>query len=182
MQKPISSTLSRQNRRDRRDMQTELSGQIEHITYFNEENGFTIAKVKVDGRRDPVTVRGILMGPLPGEVLTMQGEWTHHPKYGEQFRVVDYRTAVPASVYGIQKYLGSGLIKGIGPVMARRIVKKFGKKTLEIIEEEPERLAEIEGIGNKRIVMIKAAWDAQREIRDVMLFLKGHDVSSGYAP
>jgi exodeoxyribonuclease V alpha subunit len=181
MQKPISSILSRQNRRDRRDMQTELSGQIEHITYFNEENGFTIAKVKVDGRRDPVTVRGILMGPLPGEVLTMQGEWTHHPKYGEQFRVVDYRTAVPASVYGIQKYLGSGLIKGIGPVMARRIVKKFGKKTLEIIEEEPERLAEIEGIGNKRIVMIKAAWDAQREIRDVMLFLQGHDVSSGYA-
>jgi exodeoxyribonuclease V alpha subunit len=181
MQKPISSTLSRQNRRDRRDMQTELSGQIEHITYFNEENGFTIAKVKVDGRRDPVTVRGILMGPLPGEVLTMQGEWTHHPKYGEQFRVVDYRTAVPASVYGIQKYLGSGLIKGIGPVMARRIVKNFGKKTLEIIEEEPERLAEIEGIGNKRIVMIKAAWDAQREIRDVMLFLQGHDVSSGYS-
>lgn len=162
-------------------MHTELSGQIEHITYFNEENGFTIAKVKVDGRRDPVTVRGILMGPLPGEVLTMQGEWTHHPKYGEQFRVVDYRTAVPASVYGIQKYLGSGLIKGIGPVMAGRIVKKFGKEALEIIEEEPERLAEIEGIGNKRIVMIRAAWDAQREIRDVMLFLQGHGVSSGYA-
>ena len=162
-------------------MHTELSGQIEHITYFNEENGFTIAKVKVDGRRDPVTVRGILMGPLPGEVLTMQGEWTHHPKYGEQFRVHGYRTAVPASVYGIQKYLGSGLIKGIGPVMAGRIVKKFGKETLEIIEEEPERLAEIEGIGNKRIVMIKAAWDAQREIRDVMLFLQGHGVSSGYA-
>ena len=181
MQKPISSILSRQNRKDRRDMHTELSGQIEHITYFNEENGFTIAKVKVDGRRDPVTVRGILMGPLPGEVLTMQGEWTHHPKYGEQFRVVDYRTAVPASVYGIQKYLGSGLIKGIGPVMAGRIVKKFGKEALEIIEEEPERLAEIEGIGNKRIVMIRAAWDAQREIRDVMLFLQGHGVSSGYA-
>jgi len=111
MQKPISSILSRQNRKDRRDTQTELSGQIEHITYFNEENGFTIAKVKVDGRRDPVTVRGILMGPLPGEVLTMQGAWTHHPKHGEQFRVVGYRTAVPASVYGIQKYLGSGLIK-----------------------------------------------------------------------
>ena len=181
MQKPISSILSRQNRKDRRDTHTELSGQIEHITYFNEENGFTIAKVKVDGRRDPVTVRGILMEPLPGEVLTMQGEWTHHPKYGEQFRVVSYRTAVPASVYGMRKYLGSGLIKGIGPVMAGRIVKKFGKETLEIIEEEPERLAEIEGIGNKRIVMIKAAWDAQREIRDVMLFLQGHGVSSGYA-
>ncbi len=181
MQKPISSILSHQNRKDRRDLRIELSGQIEHITYFNEENGFTIAKVKVEGRRDPVTVRGTLMGPLPGEVLTMQGEWTHHPKYGEQFRVVDYRTAVPASVYGIQKYLGSGLIKGIGPVMACRIVKKFGIKTLEIIEEEPERLAEIEGIGNKRIVMIKAAWDSQREIRDVMLFLQGHGVSSGYA-
>ncbi len=181
MQKPISSILSHQNRKDRRDTHTELSGQIEHITYFNEENGFTIAKVKVDGRRDPVTVRGTLMGPLPGEVLTMQGEWTHHPKYGEQFRVAGYRTAVPASVYGIQKYLGSGLIKGIGPVMAGRIVKKFGKETLEIIEEKPERLAEIEGIGNKRIVMIKAAWDAQREIRDVMLFLQGHGVSSGHA-
>ena len=154
-------------------MHTELSGQIERITYFNEENGFTIAKVKVTGRRDLVTVRGVLMGPQPGETLTMQGEWTHHPKYGEQFRVVGHRTAVPASVYGIRKYLGSGLIKGIGPVMARRIVKKFDKKTLEIIEQSPERLAEIEGIGRKRILMIKVAWDAQKEIRDVMLFLQG---------
>ncbi len=162
-------------------MHTELSGQIERITYFNEENGFTIAKVKVTGRRDLVTVRGVLMGPQPGETLTMQGEWTHHPKYGEQFRVVGHRTAVPASVYGIRKYLGSGLIKGIGPVMARRIVKKFDKKTLEIIEQSPERLAEIEGIGRKRILMIKVAWDAQKEIRDGMLFHQGYGIGAGYA-
>ena len=102
-------------------------------------------------------------------------------KYGEQFKIVHYRTAVPASVYGIQKYLGSRLIKGIGPVMAKRIVKKFGKKTLDIIEKNIEKLAEVDGVGKKRIEMIKKAWDEQKEIREVMLFLQTHGVSSGYA-
>ena len=162
-------------------MLAELHGQIERITYINEENGFTIARVKVHGQRDLVTVVGNLMAPSPGEILKMKGEWANHPKFGEQFKVVHYKSAVPASVYGIQKYLGSGLIKGIGPVMAKRIVKKFDKQTLDIIENEIEKLAEVKGIGKKRISMIKTAWDAQKEIRQVMLFLQTHGVSSGYA-
>jgi exodeoxyribonuclease V alpha subunit len=162
-------------------MLAELQGQIERITYTNEENGFTIARLKVYGQRDLVTVVGNLMAPTPGEILKMKGEWADHAKYGEQFKIVQYKTAVPASVYGITKYLGSGLIKGIGPVMAKRIVKQFGKETLDVIENDIEKLAEIDGIGKKRIGMIKNAWQDQKEIREVMLFLQTHNVSSGYA-
>ncbi|MFH0844591.1 MAG: ATP-dependent RecD-like DNA helicase [Pseudomonadota bacterium] len=162
-------------------MFTELQGQLERITYINEENGYTIAKVKVLGRQDLVTVVGTLMSPTPGEILKMMGEWINHPKYGEQFKIVQYKPMVPASVYGIQKYLGSGLIKGIGPIMARRIVSQFGKETLDIIDHEIEKLAEVTGIGKKRIEMIRKAWEEQKEIREVMLFLQTHGVSSGYA-
>jgi exodeoxyribonuclease V alpha subunit len=162
-------------------MLTQLSGQIERITFTNEESGFTIARVKVRGRRERVTVVGVLMAPMPGEILDMKGEWTHHPRFGEQFKFAEYRTRVPATVYGIRKYLGSGLIKGLGPVMAGRIVDRFGKKTLDVIENDIQKLAEVDGIGEKRIAMITDAWDAQREIRDVMLFLQSHGVSSGYA-
>jgi exodeoxyribonuclease V alpha subunit len=162
-------------------MLAELQGQIERITYTNEENGFTIARLKVYGQRDLVTVVGNLMAPTPGEILKMKGEWADHAKYGEQFKIVQYKTTVPASVYGITKYLGSGLIKGIGPVMAKRIVKQFGKETLDVIENDIEKLAEIDGIGKKRIGMIKNAWEDQKEIREVMLFLQTHNVSSGYA-
>ena len=160
---------------------TDLQGQIERITYNNEENGFTIAKIKVYGQRDLVTIVGNLMAPIPGEIIKLRGEWFNHPKYGEQFKIVHYKTAVPASVYGIQKYLGSGLIKGIGPVMAKRIVKKFDKDTLDVIEEDVEKLIDVNGIGKKRIAMIKKAWEDQKEIREVMIFLQAHGVSSGYA-
>ncbi len=162
-------------------MEIELSGQIERITYTNEENGYTIARVKIFGQRDLVTVVGYLMSPTPGEILNMRGEWINHPKFGEQFKVVDYKTTVPATVFGIQKYLGSGLIKGLGPVIAGRIVKKFGEKTLDVIENDIEKLVMVEGIGKKRMAMIQNAWDEQKEIRDVMLFLQSHGVSSGYA-
>lgn len=162
-------------------MLADLEGQIERITYTNEENGFTIAKLKVYGRPDLVTVVGNLMAPTPGEILKLTGEWANHPKYGEQFKIVQYKTTVPASVYGIQKYLGSGLIKGIGPVMAKRIVKEFGEQTLDIIEDHIDKLEQVAGIGRKRIKMIRKAWDDQKEIRNVMLFLQGHGVSSGYA-
>ena len=162
-------------------MLADLQGQIERITYTNEENGYTIAKVKVYGRRDLVTVVGNFMAPMPGEILKMQGEWANHPKFGEQFKVVHYKSLVPASVAGVEKYLGSGLIKGIGPVMAKRIVKKFEKETLDIIEQEVEKLTEVDGIGRKRIEMIKKAWADQKEIRQVMIFLQSHGVSSAYA-
>ncbi len=162
-------------------MLAELQGQIERITYTNEENGFTIAKVKVAGRPDLVCVVGNLLAPMPGEVMKMQGQWTNHPKFGEQFKIVSYKSMVPATVTGIQRYLGSGLIKGIGPVMARRIVKKFGKDTLEVIDCDVEKLSLVEGIGDKRIEMIKKAWSEQKDIREVMIFLQSHGVSSGFA-
>lgn len=162
-------------------MRVNLAGQIERITYTNPENGYTIAQLKVRGERRKVTVVGNLIDPVPGEIMELQGRWKIHPKYGEQFEVEEYRTTVPATVYGIKKYLGSGLIKGIGPVMAGRIVSRFGKKTLDIIENNIESLSEIGGIGTKRIEMIKVAWDAQKEIRSVMMFLQSHGVSTGYA-
>lgn len=159
----------------------ELQGQIERITYANEDNNYTVAKLKVYGRKDLVTVVGPFMSPTAGEIVKLRGEWHNHPKYGEQFSVTSYQTSVPATVYGIQKYLGSGLIKGIGPVMAKRIVKYFGKQTLAVIEQAPARLLAVDGIGEKRVALIQAAWKEQQEIREVMLFLQEHGVGSGYA-
>ena len=117
----------------------------------------------------------------PGEILNMRGEWVNHPRFGEQFKVVESKTKVPATAYGIRKYLGSGLIKGLGPVMADKIVKKFGVQTLDVIEKEIGKLSRVNGIGKKRIAMIQKAWNEQREIRDVMVFLQSHGISSGYA-
>ncbi len=158
-----------------------LQGQIERVTFSNEDTGFTVAKVKVKGRRDLVTVVGSMTAPMAGQVLQMQGEWTRHPKYGEQFNAHACTCSVPATAAGIQKYLSSGLIKGIGPVMAKRIVTRFQDQTLEVIENETEKLSAIEGIGDKRIAMIKTAWEEQKEVRDVMVFLQSHGVSATYA-
>ncbi len=162
-------------------MFTEIKGQIERITFYNEENGYTIAKMKAGGRHDLVTVVGNLLSVSAGEVLKLKGQWKNHPKFGEQFEVASYESVVPATVKGIEKYLGSGLVKGIGPVMARRLVTKFGLETLNVIEAETARLGEVDGIGEKRIDMIRKAWDDQKEIRDVMVFLQGHGVSPAYA-
>ncbi|MEA1969023.1 MAG: ATP-dependent RecD-like DNA helicase [Thermodesulfobacteriota bacterium] len=160
---------------------TELAGQIERVTFSSEESGYTVARVKVKGERDLVTIVGGIANPSPGEILVMQGKWVNHLKFGMQFHVETYQTKVPATELGITKYLGSGLIKGIGPVMAKRIVKCFGAATLDIIEHDTPKLSEVEGIGKKRVCMIKQAWDDQKEIREVMLFLQSHGVSSGYA-
>ena len=119
-------------------MPIELQGQLERITYHNEENHYTIAKLRVKGQRDMVTIVGCLVSMTPGEVLRLKGEWASHPKYGAQFKVISYETVTPATVKGIERYLGSGLIKGIGPVMAKRLVNKFGLDTLDIIEKSSE--------------------------------------------
>ena len=163
------------------DNLTDLQGQIERITFTSEETGYTVARVKVHGRRELLTVIGNIINPTPGEIIRMKGEWGNHPKYGEQFKIVFWQTTTPATVHGMEKYLGSGLIKGIGPVMAKRIVKMFGERTLDVIENEIDRLADVEGIGQKRIGMIRKAWAEQKEIRAVMIFLQSHGVSSGYA-
>jgi len=162
-------------------MLIELQGQLERITYYNDENHYMIARMKVQGQRNLVTVVGNLVSVSPGEVLRMKGSWDVHPRYGEQFKIVSYESVIPATVKGIERYLGSGLIKGIGPVMAKRLVEKFGTETLDIIEKTIERLQEVDGIGGKRVDMIRTAWAEQKEIRDVMLFLQGHEVSSSYA-
>ncbi len=159
----------------------ELKGQIERITYYNEENGYTVARLKAEGRTGLVTIVGTLLGLNPGEVLKLKGEWQSHPKYGEQFKIVSHESVMPATALGIERYLRSGMIKGIGPVMAKRLVTKFGTETLNVIERDIERLTEVEGIAEKRIEMIKNAWSTQKEIRDVMVFLQGHGVSPAYA-
>jgi exodeoxyribonuclease V alpha subunit len=158
----------------------DLEGQIVRITYSNEETGYTVAKVKAPGYVDPITIVGNLIAPTPGEILKMRGVWLEHPKFGRQFKVTGHRTVVPSTVEGIRKYLGSGLIKGIGPVMASRIVERFGDKTLEVIDQRIDELGKVEGIGQKRIGMIKKAWEDQKDIREVMIFLQAHGVSAGH--
>ncbi len=162
-------------------MQIELQGQLERITFHSEENYFTIAKIKVKGQRELVTIVGSLLSVAPGEIVKVTGSWDRHPRFGEQFKFTSCEIVAPATLHGIERYLGSGLIKGIGPVMAKRLVGKFGMETLDIIEDQPERLSEVEGIGEKKLAMIRSAWQQQREVRDVMLFLQSHGVSSAYA-
>jgi exodeoxyribonuclease V alpha subunit len=160
---------------------TTLAGVVERITYTNPENGYTVARIKADRQFGLITVVGPLADVHPGARLKMEGRWKTHPKYGEQFELVSYTEESPATVEGIKRYLGSGLIKGIGPVMARRIAEKFGPYTLDIIEEDIDRLTEVEGIGPKRISMITTAWDAQKQIKEIMLFLQTHQVSTNLA-
>ncbi|MDY6905028.1 MAG: ATP-dependent RecD-like DNA helicase [Thermodesulfobacteriota bacterium] len=161
--------------------QTILKGRLERITYADAESGFTVAALKVFSSRETITVVGNFGATTPGEILEVTGEWTTHPQFGEQFRVDAYKADPPATVSGIKKYLGSGLIQGIGPVMAERITKVFGKDTLRIMETDIDRLREVEGIGKKRLAMIKESWQSQHEIRNVMLFFQGHGVGAGYA-
>jgi len=158
-----------------------LEAVLERITYANEENGYTVARVATRGSSDLTTVVGNLLGAQPGESLRMRGVWKSHPQFGRQFEVRDYTTVLPATIQGIRRYLGSGLIKGIGPKMAARIVAHFDLDTLRVIEEEPARLIEVPGLGPKRTAMIGRAWEEQKAIKEVMLFLQGVGVSTSIA-
>jgi exodeoxyribonuclease V alpha subunit len=158
-----------------------LIGVLERVTYHNEENGYTVGRLAVEGARDLVTLIGNFSNPVVGEQLTCEGRWTAHREFGRQFAVERYHTSKPATAFAIEKYLGSGLIKGVGPVMAKRMVELFGLETLEVIENDPRTLLRVEGIGEKRVAMIQKAWDEQREIRNVMLFLQSKGVSATYA-
>jgi exodeoxyribonuclease V alpha subunit len=155
---------------------------LERITYANEETGYTVARVATArSGGDLLTVVGNLLGVQPGESLRLQGRWKSHHQYGRQFEVVSYTTVLPATIQGIKRYLGSGLIKGIGPKMAERIVSHFALDTLRVIEEEPARLIEVAGLGPKRTARITTAWEAQKAIKEVMLFLQGVGVSTSLA-
>ncbi|MFJ2631374.1 ATP-dependent RecD-like DNA helicase [Streptomyces sp. NPDC087422] len=159
-----------------------LDGVLERITYANEDTGYTVARVDTGrGSGDLLTVVGALVGAQPGESLRMHGRWGSHPQYGKQFSVENYTTVLPATIQGIRRYLGSGLIKGIGPRIAERIVDHFGTGTLEIIEGEPKRLIEVPGLGPKRTKLIAAAWEEQKAIKEVMVFLQGVGVSTSIA-
>ncbi|MDX6355090.1 MAG: exodeoxyribonuclease alpha subunit, partial [Streptomyces sp.] len=159
-----------------------LEGVLERVTYANEDNGYTVARVDTGrGSGDLLTVVGALLGAQPGESLRMHGRWGSHPQYGKQFTVENYTTVLPATIQGIRRYLGSGLIKGIGPRIAERIVEHFGTDTLDVIETEPKRLVEVPGLGPKRTKLIAAAWEEQKAIKEVMVFLQGVGVSTSIA-
>src|SRR5258708_1911626 len=158
-----------------------LEGALERVTYANSETGYTIAGIDAGRGPDLITAVGPLLGAQVGESLRMRGRWTSHPKYGKQFEVFSYTTVLPATVQGIQRYLGSGLIKGIGPVMAERMVTHFGVDIMHIIDDAPERLVEVDGLGPKRTAMITTAWAEQKAIKEVMVFLQGVGVSTSLA-
>ena len=159
----------------------QLQGVVERLTFHSEESGYTIARLKVPRERELVTVVGSFANIQAGQTLSLKGSWREHPKYGLQFQVKHYRESKPATLTGIQKYLGSDLIKGVGPVTAKRIVAHFGLETLDAIEGDIQRLCEVPGIAQKRVRKIETAWAAQKAIKEVMLFLQGHNVSTTYA-
>jgi len=154
-----------------------ISGVLERIIYFNEENAYCVAEVQVPDSKQPVTILGALPGVQCGETLRLSGEWTRHPQHGDQFKVAQFKSELPASVHGIRKYLGSGLIHGIGKSYAKKIVAHFGADTLKVISEDSGRLHEIPGIGKQRAKSIKAAWDEQGAVRDVMMFLQTYGIT-----
>ncbi len=154
---------------------------VERVTYQNETNGYSVIKCRAKGYADLITVVGSMPEVHVGSVLTLSGEWTVNPKFGRQFTVSGFEETLPATVYGIEKYLGSGLVKGIGPKFAARIVRAFGADTLNVIEEDPDALLRVPGIGKLRVERIKKSWDEQKEIKNIMLFLQGHDVSTTHA-
>ena len=172
-----------------------LTGTIERITYQSEETGYTVARVRpepdackttenlagISARDGLLTVTGELAKLVPGERVEMRGYWVTHKQYGKQFKIVDSRSIQPATIEGIRKYLGSGLIKGLGPAKAALIVDHFGEDTLKVIEKTPDRLSEVKGIARKTIKVIRSAWEEQKHIQEVMHFLIGHDVSMAYA-
>ncbi len=174
------------------DQDSQISGSVERVTYYNAENGYSVIRLKPDspdmlrfryaaGRDGLITVVGNLPEVNPGEWLRLRGRWTSHSEYGRQFQAEQCEQALPATTEGIKRYLGSGMIRGIGKKMAERIVHQFGEATLEIIDNDPERLRNVIGIGPKRIVGIQKAWQEQKAIKDVMIFLQSHGVSTSLA-
>ena len=154
---------------------------VERITYQNPENGYSVLKVKVKGYNDLVTLVGNLLEVPAGSVLACEGDWKVDKRYGSQFVTQTWEEVMPATTYGIEKYLGSGLVKGIGPKFAHLIVQQFGLDTIDVIETDIQRLHEVPGIGKKRVEMIRESWEKQKDIKNVMLFLQGHGVSTAYA-
>ena len=159
----------------------QIFGYIERITFYNQENGFTVARLKMPKKTDLVCVVGMLPGVQPGESVRLLGGWKMNSSHGMQFEVKECTVETPQDVVGIQKYLESGMVKGIGPIYAKRIIETFGKTTLEVIDQTPERLLDVAGIGEKRVEKIRRCWHEQKAIRGVMIFLQKYGISPGFA-
>ncbi|MCK9221493.1 MAG: ATP-dependent RecD-like DNA helicase [Limnochordia bacterium] len=160
---------------------TTIEGTVERITYHNQDNGYAVLRFLPYGEKDIITAVGRFLAVDVGESFILHGDWYSHPEYGRQFKVEEYQLILPKSELGIERYLGSGMIRGIGPVTAKKIVDKFGLDTLEVIEQQPKKLKEVEGIGDARVRMIQESFAAQKEIRNVMVFLQGYQISPTYA-
>ncbi len=158
-----------------------LEGTLERITFHSATDGYTVARLTPRDKAHTVTVVGKLLGVQVGETLSLEGRWVDHSEHGRQFEIASFRTLMPATIEGIRRYLGSGLIKGVGPVMAKRIAETFGKYTLDVIEETPDRLVEVPGLGRKRVEQIKSAWREQQKIKELMLTLQELGLSPGVA-
>ncbi len=158
-----------------------LEGTLERITFHSARDGYTVARLKPRDKNYLVTIIGKLAGVQVGETLALEGEWVTHPEHGRQFEIARYQTLMPASIDGIRRYLGSGLIKGVGPMTAKRITETFGKYTLHVLEHESERLREVPGLGNRRVKQIQQAWQEQQHIKQVIIFLQELGLSPGLA-
>jgi len=158
-----------------------IRGLLERVTYASAENGYSVWRVRVAGMPDLVTAVGYSVSRTPGEELELTGDWSTHPKYGRQFRFNECKSLLPSSVEGIKRYLGSGLVKGVGPKMAGRIAERFGERTFDVLDEHPELLREIKGISGRLLDSIVQAWEAQKEVRTVMYFLQSNGVSPNFA-
>lgn len=158
----------------------QLEGTVEQIVYYNPDNGYTVCRFAVEEGK-PVTVIGSFPPLSPGEVLRLKGKWEVNPKFGKQFHMEAFTLALPASASGIEKFLGSGLIKGIGPVLAKRILRKFGAATIDILTSSPEKLKEVEGVGPVKFREIRKSWNEHQDIRDLIIFLQEHNVSTNLA-
>ena len=167
---------------DTSDTPTTVQGILDRITFQNEENGYTVARLLAVGKeKELITVVGFLSGVPVGSTISLSGTWITDSRYGRQFRLQNYEIIKPNTIHGMERYLGSGLIKGIGPAYAARIVERFGLKTLDVLENDPDRLREVPGLGRTRIERIKKAWQEQKEIHRIMVFLQGHGISATYA-
>jgi exodeoxyribonuclease V alpha subunit len=158
-----------------------LQGSVERVTFHSPESGFCVLRVKVRGQRELVTVIGSAATITPGEYVECAGAWTNDRQHGLQFKTQHLRVVPPTTLEGIEKYLGSGMVKGIGPHFARKLVRAFGEQVFDVIEKEPERLLELEGIGPKRKERVTHAWAEQKVIREIMVFLQSHGVGTARA-
>ena len=159
-----------------------LAGLVERVTFHSPETGFCVLRIKARGQRDLVTLTGSAATVQPGEYVHASGRWDNHRDHGLQFKANFLKVTPPTSLDGIERYLGSGMIKGIGPVYGKKLVKAFGESVFDVIEQTPDKLREVDGIGPVRAKRIAAGWAEQKAIREIMLFLQSHGVSTARAP